>query len=124
MNLRQSDHVKLFEVIGRIDNANLTKLTTAVDAAITQGHHQIVLDMGGVTYINSAGLRDLVRMYKRLERISGKLHIANPSQQVMRTLELVGLDSVLHIFFDPAWNFPRIPDQVMSPVQHQVCYLA
>lgn len=119
-----ASEVKLFEVIGRVDNATLSKLTTAVDAAITQGHNQVVLDMGAVSYINSAGLRELVRVYKRIVRMGGKLHIANPSEQVMRTLELVGLDTVFNIFYDPAWNFPRIPDHPLPTVQRQICYLA
>jgi anti-sigma B factor antagonist len=115
--------IQYLEIIGRVDNKNVGQLADTLDEAITQGRNEMVLDMSGVTFINSAGLRELVRIFKRVQRVGGMLHILNPSDQVQRLLDLVGLDSVFDIDFDPTWNFAptkSLPDAA----QRQICYLA
>ena len=115
--------IQYLEIIGRVDNSNVGTLANTLDEAITQERYEMVLDMSGVTFINSAGLRELVRIFKRSQRAGGMLHILNPSDQVQRLLELVGLDSVFHIYFDPTWNFA--PNKSLpAAAQRQICYLA
>ena len=70
----------------------------AMDRAADEGRNYIVLDLGGVEYMSSAGLREMVRVLKRVKRSGGDLRIANPSERVREVLELAGLDTIFEIY--------------------------
>jgi anti-sigma B factor antagonist len=100
MEISSSDmrRVQLFEVIGRVDSTNAAELGSAMDKSVDDGKTNLVLDLGGVEYMSSAGLREMVRVLKRVKRTGGDLRIANPSERVREVLELAGLDSIFEIF--------------------------
>lgn len=98
INTSEMRRVQLFEVIGRVDSTNASELGSAMDKAVDDGKSNLVLDLGGVEYMSSAGLREMVRILKRVKRVGGDLRIANPSERVREVLELAGLDSVFEIY--------------------------
>lgn len=57
----------------------------------------VTVDLAAVTFIDSSGLRVLVRAEKRQAAGGGGLTIANPSAPVRRLLEITGLASELTI---------------------------
>ena len=98
INVSEMKRVQLFEVIGRVDSTNANELGAALDKAAEDGHTNLVLDLGGVDYMSSAGLREMVRVLKRVKRGGGDLRIANPSDRVKEVLELAGLDTIFEIY--------------------------
>ena len=126
MQLIQSNpqHVQIVEILGRIDNQTVDELVVLLDEAIAGGQDQLVLDMSGVQYMNSAGLRELVRVYEQVSRTGGMVHIANPSPQIQKLLELVGLDSVFQIHLDQLWSMARLTHHGLPVRRHQVCVFA
>jgi anti-sigma B factor antagonist len=100
MEISSSDmkRVQLFEVMGRVDSTNAAELGSAMDRSVDDGKTNLVLDLGGVEYMSSAGLREMVRVLKRVKRSGGDLRIANPSERVREVLELAGLDSIFEIY--------------------------
>jgi anti-sigma B factor antagonist len=98
INVSEMKRVQLFEVIGRVDSTNATELGGALDKAVDEGRSNLVLDLSGVEYMSSAGLREMVRVLKRVKRGSGDLRLANPSDRVKEVLELAGLDTIFEIY--------------------------
>jgi len=126
MQLIQSDpqHVQIVEVLGRVDNHTVGELAALLEQAIAKGQNQLVIDMSGVQYMNSAGLRELVRIYEQVARSGGMVHIANPSPQVQTLLELVGLDTVFQIHVDHLWSMARLTNDSLPVGRRQVCIFA
>ena len=79
---------------GEIDGATADPFEERASEAVMEAAGSIVLvDLSGVTFMDSAGMRALVRV---LELPSGKSLIVQPSRQVFMLLELVALtDGVL-----------------------------
>ena len=98
INSSELKRVQLFEIVVRVDSTNASELGTAMDRAADEGRNHIVLDLGGVEYMSSAGLREMVRVLKRVKRSGGDLRIANPSERVREVLELAGLDTIFEIY--------------------------
>lgn len=92
------DHVTLVEVNGRVDSMNAGDLGAALSSAIDAGSKQIVLDLSQVSYMSSAGLRELVSAFKKARRVNGDLRIAQPSPRVQEVLEMAGLDTIFQIY--------------------------
>lgn len=126
MQLIQSDpqHVQIVEVLGRVDNHTVGDLAALLEQAVAKGQNQLVIDMSGVQYMNSAGLRELVRIYEQVARSGGMVHIANPSPQVQTLLELVGLDTVFQIHLDQLWSMARLTHHGLPAGHRQVCIFA
>ena len=55
INSSELKRVQLFEVAGRVDSTNASELGAAMDRAADEGRNYIVLDLGGVEYMSSAG---------------------------------------------------------------------
>ncbi|PJF28228.1 MAG: hypothetical protein CUN53_01100 [Phototrophicales bacterium] len=92
------EQVTLVQVNGRVDGTNANQLGSALVGQIDSGRTRIVLDLSMVEYMSSAGLREIVMAYKRVQRSAGDVRIVQPSRRVMELLEVSGLNTVFQIF--------------------------
>jgi anti-sigma B factor antagonist len=98
VNISSLDSVTLVEVHGRVDSMTANELGGALSGTIDGGHTQIVLDLAGVDYMSSAGLREIVSALKKVKKMAGDVRIAQPSDRVLEVLEMAGLDTIIQIF--------------------------
>lgn len=98
IDVSELGRVTLVQVKGRIDSMNANQLGDALSGQIDGGHIQLVLDLSGVDYMSSAGLREIVSSLKRVKRATGDLRLAQPSDRVREVLEMAGLDTIFHIY--------------------------
>lgn len=98
VNISSRDDVTLVEVNGRVDSMTANDLGSALSGTIEGGHTQIVLDLAGVDYMSSAGLREIVSALKKVKKMSGDVRIAQPSERVLEVLEMAGLDTIIQIY--------------------------
>jgi anti-sigma B factor antagonist len=87
---------------GRIDSMTANRLGDALNTEIVSGKTLLVLDLAGVDYMSSAGLRELVNALKKVKRAGGDLRLAQPSRRVREVMEMAGLDTIFLIFETPA----------------------
>jgi anti-anti-sigma factor len=81
---------------GRLDIAG-SEVVAQPLATLSGSKSTLILDMAGVTFVASLGLRHLVMAAKALARRGGRLVLLNPSTPVTEVIELSGLDSILKI---------------------------
>jgi anti-anti-sigma factor len=79
---------------GDIDVVTVPAVREAIETAISEGCHTIVLDLAEVDYIDSSALGLLVWADRRLQPVSGALMLAGAGRDVARILELSGLIGV------------------------------
>jgi len=56
-----------------------------------KGAQRLVLDLGDVAFIDSSGLRSMIRARKQVGDEAGALRIRDPQPSTMRLLEITGL---------------------------------
>lgn len=64
------------------------------------GVKQFAINLGGVAYLDSSGIGELVRTYTVLRQNGGKCVLFSANKQVMMLLKMVRLDTVLQIAAD------------------------
>src|SRR5690349_21594343 len=69
-------------------------LKDKVRSLIFEGHKKIALDLGGVSYIDSAGLGELVSAHATVTRNEGKIRICNLTKRVSDLLTITKLLTV------------------------------
>jgi len=80
---------------GRLDGAWSEHVGAALTRVIEEGWRDIALDLAGVSFLSSAGIRVLVIHFKQLTRISGALRIVRPSPEVRTILDMAGLGMMI-----------------------------
>jgi len=79
----------IITVTGDIDFATADDLLLRLTALIGSARRDIGLDLSGVTYINSAGLRALTAVHARVSANGARLRLTRMSPVVVRFLEIV-----------------------------------
>lgn len=96
---QQLKRVTLLVASGRINSDTVAQLESRLTSAIEAGQNRIVVDLAGVTFISSAGLRALLSALKAARRSGGgDVRLAAPSEPVNEVLQLAGLTSVFQSF--------------------------
>ena len=63
----------------------------------TQGAGDVRLDLSGVTYLSSAGLRSILQAAKTAEMAGGKFAVLYPQEAVLEVFEMTHFDRFIHI---------------------------
>jgi anti-anti-sigma factor len=92
---RQADNgVTVVAPTGRLDVAGAPALKDAIGEALKNGQPRVVIDMEGVSFVDSTGLGSVIAALKQIRSSQGDLRLAAPNQQVRVVLELTTLDRV------------------------------
>ena len=98
INERTEQGVTVFDLDGRIDTEGAMDLDMTLQAAASAGKHKMVLDMGQVGYISSAGLRTLADILTRNREAGGDLKLVGLNRKVLRVLRIIGFDKFFSIY--------------------------
>jgi anti-anti-sigma factor len=98
IEVKQFGSVEVITVQGRVDSVQAGKLTQALESASQRGIHKIIVDMGRVEYMSSAGFRALGDAQRRSQRHPhGEVVLAQVPTMIREALELVGFTEKFHI---------------------------
>jgi len=79
---------------GRLDVAGAPALKAAIGDAVKMGVPRLIIDLEGVSFVDSTGLGSVIAALKMVRSSKGDLRLAAPNQQVRVVLELTTLDRV------------------------------
>ncbi len=100
-NVRQIGHVSVIDLSGKITiGEGDVALRNAVQGLLDAGNHHILLNLEKVSYMDSAGIGELVACYKRSKEKGGNVKLLNPSGKVYDLLSLTKLEEVFETFKD------------------------
>ena len=85
---------------GRLDISNSSQFEQECMQWIEQGQRRFILDLGGLEYISSAGLRSILAATKKLKAQSGSLSLCALSGLVEEVVTVSGFDNILQVYPD------------------------
>jgi anti-sigma B factor antagonist len=92
---------------GDVDLMTVAVVNQSIKAALRQRPRVLVVDLGGVGFLASAGLSELVGGH-RLAGDGTAFRVVAPSRATSRPLEMVGLTTVFDVF-------PTLDDALATP---------
>ena len=98
---RVEGDVTVFLPEGRIDTQASTDIDQALQAAVTAGNHNMVVDMSKVDYISSAGLRALAAVLVKSREEGGDMKLGGLNERVSRVFKIIGFDLLMSIHDTP-----------------------
>lgn len=84
-------------VAGELDAATAPALRDVVLGTLNRGVDSLVLDLRGVTFIDSSGVGSLLRAHHRQSLLGGRVHFVVDQPSVLRVLDLMQLLRRLHV---------------------------
>ena len=106
----------VFSAYGELDLRVTPELQDRIDSAIEGGAERIVVDLSGVTFVDSMALGVLLGAVNRLRRRGGIVRLVVPSPDLRRIFEISHLDQVFALEWTreealagPAGPVPELP---------------
>lgn len=84
-------------VAGEIDAFSAPALAEAIDAT---EHGELIVDLAGVDFVDSSGLRVLLQSHQQLQAAGRALRLRRPSPVVQRLFDVAGVDGYLDVIPD------------------------
>ncbi|MDD6605621.1 MAG: STAS domain-containing protein [Oscillospiraceae bacterium] len=98
INAKSMDRNLLLELSGEIDHHGardaMRELELAVDAALPK---KLVLDMTGVTFMDSSGIALILRAQQRMRLLDGSILVCHVPEQAKRVLDAAGIGRLVTI---------------------------
>ncbi|MBP6964959.1 MAG: STAS domain-containing protein [Armatimonadetes bacterium] len=84
---------------GEIDLYTVSQLEYAISSAIRADAKAILIDLSGVTYMDSSGLSVLITAYKKLTATGGRLYLITSDEAtwVRRVLQITRVDTFIPV---------------------------
>lgn len=96
---RQAGDVTILDLTGRITiGEGSVALRTAIRRLLSEGKKNILLNLGGVSYIDSSGIGELVSSFTTVKKDGGSLKLLNLTQKVQDLLAITKLLTVFDVY--------------------------
>ncbi len=96
---RSENGIAVLVLSGRLNQTSADTLhAAAMEIAGDENHRALIVDMGGVDFIASVGIRSLIRPSQALSMRGGKLAVANLNPQISEFFKLTGLDQMFRVY--------------------------
>ena len=95
IEIKRSADETIIEIVGRLDTITAPALDKTIHEDIGDTQN-LVLDVKGMEYISSAGLRVLLSAQKKMQKI-GSMKVVNVCEEVMEVFEMTGFADILVI---------------------------
>lgn len=87
--------IRVVTVSGEIDHTVRDRLGQALLPPDGSTRPRTVIDLSGVTFMDSSGINALINAHHAIEESDGWLRLAGPRESVVRIMQLVGIDALI-----------------------------
>ncbi len=90
--------ITVMKIKGRVDSETAPELDNALTKLLQANKNKIVLNLQGVEFLSSAGLRAMVKALKDAQKSGGDVRLASVSQPIEVILRTVGMMQMFKMF--------------------------
>ena len=95
IEIKKNNQETIIEIVGRLDTITAPVLDKTINEDIGDTQN-LVLDVKGMEYISSAGLRVLLAAQKKMQKF-GSMKVTGVCEEVMEVFEMTGFADILVI---------------------------
>ena len=99
--------VRLLALSGRLDTETAVDVELALQDLLAAGEREFLIDLSGIGYVSSAGLRVLLSLAKQLDGGKGSLRLCGLNAAVTQVFDVAGFSKLFAIFPDRAAALPK-----------------
>lgn len=90
--------IQVIDVSGFLDAHTSSQLEKTLSSLVEGGNYNLILDLNGLAYMNSASLGLLMGITKRVRLKGGDLRLMNLSEKINKIVSVLGFSKILKVF--------------------------
>jgi anti-anti-sigma factor len=94
----QSGNFLILQISGRLDINSSSEFEKELHSCLDKGHSGIVVDMAGIEYISSAGLRSILVVAKAAKALDSEIRFCGVAGMVDEVFTISGFKKMFKIF--------------------------
>lgn len=83
------------QIVGRLETSTAPELEETIDASLS-GVEELIMDMGELEYVSSAGLRVILKAQKAMNA-QGSMKVIHVNETIMEVFDITGFVDILTI---------------------------
>jgi anti-sigma B factor antagonist len=95
---KKSGDISILVLTGRLDAYSATEVEKKLDAVIETGCVKLVLNLEGLEYISSSGLRVFLSQLKKVRKQQGDIKLACMKPYIREVFDIAGFTQLFNIF--------------------------
>jgi anti-sigma B factor antagonist len=95
ISVERAESYVVLRPAGRLNMMAAPRLRSSIERLVQDGSTRVVLDLSGVSFMDSSGLGAVIAGLKRARQAGGDLRLAAAGEQVQTVMRLTNLDRVL-----------------------------
>ena len=124
INERQAGDITILDLKGRLRvGGNMLALHKSIRSLILEKKNLILLNMAGVTYIDSCGLGELVASQVSVEKRGGEIKLTGLTEALRELLNVTRLSAVFDVYENEADAMQNFSDRVSKLGKSQLAFV-
>ena len=109
--------LRILGLSGRLDTETAVDVELALQDLLGAGERQFLIDLAGIGYVSSAGLRVLLSLAKQLDGGKGSLKLCGLNASVKQVFEVAGFSKLFTILPDRAAAIKTLPSSATQAMR-------
>ena len=109
INIRKTETATILDLNGPFVMADAPKFKASVQEALDGGAKKLAVNLAAVSYLDSSGIGAIVGAFSKVKNAGGQCKFYAPSDQVLKVLKMVKLDTILDLRPDEAAALGSFP---------------
>ncbi len=100
--VKHENNITTISIKGSVDALTAAELTKTINNQIADDHVNLVIDLTGLVFMSSAGLRSLLGAVKESRSHGGDLRIVSTNLGIDKVLKMSGFHNIAKVFTSQA----------------------
>ena len=92
------DCIAVIDIDGVVDSETVEEFENVIGGVLEGGCYNLVLDLAGMNYINTAGLSIIADTFKKAQQNKGALKILNATETIRELLDVVRFTKIIDLY--------------------------
>jgi anti-sigma B factor antagonist len=96
---REVDGIRVLDLTGKVVKGESEELLgDRVLDLVEGGHRRVIINLGGVPYVDSSGLGEIVRCFTAMRRAGGRVGLTNLNRRLVDLFRVTKLSDIFETF--------------------------
>ncbi len=101
IQVESQGNCRIVHIKGKITFECCPALQSRLDSVVDEGVREVVIDFKEVPFIDSSGVGEVLRLFKRMKDKDGEVILANPNQKLSDLFSMYRFDRFMKIHCEP-----------------------
>ena len=98
LNIEDKGNVKIVKLSGKLDVNLSMSIESELEQLVDSGSNNIILELSGVEYLSSSGIRVLISIMRKIKDNNGRLVLSSITDLIKKILKTVELEDLFEVY--------------------------